>query len=135
MNKDLIIDVKDSGVEIALLEDKYLVELHQEKNESSHIVGDVYLGLVKKIMPGLNAAFVDVGYDKDAFLHYLDLGLNFNSLNKFTRNAQSGDPNSALIEKMKLEPNLEKSGKIQSVLKQGQIVLVQIGRASCRERV
>jgi ribonuclease G len=109
MNKDLIIDVKDSGVEIALLEDKYLVELHQEKNETSHIVGDVYLGLVKKIMPGLNAAFVDVGYDKDAFLHYLDLGLNFNSLNKFTRNAQSGDPNSALIEKMKLEPNLEKS--------------------------
>ena len=61
MNKDLIIDVKDSGVEIALLEDKYLVELHQENNENSHIVGDVYLGLVKKIMPGLNAAFVDVG--------------------------------------------------------------------------
>ncbi len=128
MNKDLIIDVKDSGVEIALLEDKYLVELHQEKNENSHIVGDVYLGLVKKIMPGLNAAFVDVGYEKDAFLHYLDLGLNFNSLKKFTRNAQSGDPNSALIEKMKLEPNLEKSGKITNVLKQGQIVLVQIAK-------
>ena len=83
MNKDLIIDVKDLGVEIALLEDKQLVELHQEKNETSHLVGDIYLGTIKKIMPGLNAAFVDVGHEKDAFLHYLDLGLHFNSLDKF----------------------------------------------------
>jgi len=128
MNKDLIIDVSTSGVEIALLEDKRLVELHQEKTESSHIVGDVYLGTVKKIMPGLNAAFVDVGYEKDAFLHYLDLGLHFNSLNKFTRNAMGGDPKTALIEKMKLEPDLEKSGKINNVLKQGQIILVQVAK-------
>lgn len=128
MNKDLIIDVKDSGVEIALLEDKYLVEFHQEKHENSHVVGDVYVGLVKKIMPGLNAAFVDVGYGKDAFLHYLDLGLNFNTFNKFTRNALSGDPNSAIIDKMKLESNLEKNGKISNVLKQGQIILVQIAK-------
>lgn len=128
MNKDLIIDVSTSGVEIALLEDKRLVEIHQEKTESSHIVGDVYLGLVKKVMPGLNAAFVDVGHEKDAFLHYLDLGLHFNSLNKFTRNAMGGDPKSALIEKMKLEPDLEKNGKINNVLKQGQIILVQVAK-------
>jgi ribonuclease G len=128
MNKDLIIDVSDSGVEIALLEDKHLVELHQEKSETNHVVGDVYLGLVKKIMPGLNAAFVDVGHEKDAFLHYLDLGLHFNSLDKFTRNAISGDPKSALIEKMKLEPDLEKNGKINNTLKQGQIVLVQVSK-------
>ena len=130
MNKDLIIDVKDSGVEIALLEDKYLVEFHQEKHENSHVVGDVYVGLVKKIMPGLNAAFVDVGYGKDAFLHYLDLGLNFNTFNKFTRNALSGDPNSAIIDKMKLESNLEKNGKISNVLKQGQIILRSEERSS-----
>ncbi len=128
MNKDLIIDVRDKGVEIALLEDKRLVELHQDRNECSHVVGDVYLGLVKKIMPGLNAAFVDVGHDKDAFLHYLDLGLDFNSLNKFTRNAQTGDPKSAIVEKMKLEPKLDKSGKIGNVLKQGQVILVQIAK-------
>ena len=128
MNKDLIIDVSTSGVEIALLEDKRLVEIHQEKTENSHIVGDVYLGLVKKVMPGLNAAFVDVGHEKDAFLHYLDLGLHFNSLNKFTRNAMGGDPKSALIEGMKVEPDLEKNGKINTVLKQGQIILVQIAK-------
>lgn len=128
MNKDLIIDVSTSGVEIALLEDKRLVEIHQEKTENSHIVGDVYLGSVKKIMPGLNAAFIDVGHEKDAFLHYLDLGLHFNSLNKFTRNAMSGDPKTALIEKMKLEPDLEKNGKINTVLKQGQIILVQVAK-------
>ncbi len=128
MNKDLIIDVSTSGVEIALLEDKRLVEIHQEKTENSHIVGDVYLGLVKKVMPGLNAAFVDVGHEKDAFLHYLDLGLHFNSLNKFTRNAMGGDPKSALIEGMKVEPDLEKNGKINTVLKQGQIILVQVAK-------
>lgn len=128
MNKDLIIDVSTSGVEIALLEDKRLVEIHQEKTENSHIVGDVYLGLVKKVMPGLNAAFVDVGHEKDAFLHYLDLGLHFNSLNKFTRNAMGGDPKSALIEGMKIEPDLEKNGKINTVLKQGQIILVQVAK-------
>ena len=124
MNKDLIIDENNLGVEIALLENKQLVELHQEKNETSHLVGDIYLGTVKKIMPGLNAAFVDVGYEKDAFLHFLDLGLYFNSLAKFTRNALSGDAKSVFIEKMKLEPNLVKNGKINNVLKQGQVVLV-----------
>lgn len=128
MNKDLIIDVKDLGVEIALLEDKQLVELHQEKDEISHLVGDIYLGTVKKIMPGLNAAFVDVGHDKDAFLHYLDLGLHFNSLDKFTRNSISGDPNSVSLETMKLEPDLEKNGKLNNVIKQGQIILVQIAK-------
>ncbi|HHT03104.1 MAG TPA: Rne/Rng family ribonuclease [Bacteroidales bacterium] len=128
MNKDLIIDVKDLGVEIALLEDKQLVELHQEKNETSHLVGDIYLGTIKKIMPGLNAAFVDVGHEKDAFLHYLDLGLHFNSLDKFTRTCISADAKSVFIEKMKLEPDLEKNGKLNNVLKQGQIILVQIAK-------
>lgn len=128
MNKDLIIDVKDLGVEIALLEDKQLVELHQEKDEISHLVGDIYLGTVKKIMPGLNAAFVDVGHEKDAFLHYLDLGLHFNSLDKFTRNSISGDPNSVSLETMKLETDLEKNGKLNNVIKQGQIILVQIAK-------
>ena len=64
MNKDLIIDAGKTGVEIALLEDKRLVELHQGNSESTHLVGDIYLGQVKKLLPGLNAAFIDVGSKK-----------------------------------------------------------------------
>ena len=70
MNKELIINAAPLGVEIALLEDKKLVELHHEKTDASFAVGDLYLGKVKKLIPGLNAAFVDVGFEKDAFLHY-----------------------------------------------------------------
>ena len=72
MNKELFVNSSASEVNIALLEDKVLVELHKEHNDTNYAVGDVYLGKVKKIMPGLNAAFIDVGYEKDAFLHYLD---------------------------------------------------------------
>lgn len=128
MNKDLIIDVSNHGVEIALLEDKYLVELHQDKDENSHLVGDVYLGSVKKVMPGLNAAFIDVGFEKDGFLHYLDLGNHFNSLAKFTRIAMGGDPKTSTIEDMKPEPEIAKNGKINTILKQGQIILVQVSK-------
>ena len=89
MNSELIVDVKPSEISIALLEDKRLVEVNQEAREEQFAVGNIYLGKVKKIMPGLNAAFVDVGYDKDAFLHYLDLGSNFNTLTQFTTQALS----------------------------------------------
>jgi Ribonuclease G/E len=87
VNKELIINAGSSEVNIALLEEKVLVELNKEKTNNSFAVGDVYLGRIKKIMPGLNAAFVDVGYEKDAFLHYLDLGPQINSFQKYTRNA------------------------------------------------
>lgn len=90
MIRDLVINSTPSGVEIALLEDKLLVELHKEKSNNNYSVGDVYLGKVKKIMPGLNAAFVDVGYEKDAFLHYLDLGPQVQSLLKLTKIVKSG---------------------------------------------
>ncbi len=128
MNKDLIIDSKISGVEIALLEDKQLVELHKEQSNTQHTVGDVYLGKVKKIMSGLNAAFIDVGSEKDAFLHYLDLGPQFNSLAKYVKNASAGDPNSLNLESFKLEEEIEKTGKISSLLKPNQLVMVQIAK-------
>src|SRR5574344_439322 len=128
MEKNLIINVSTQGVEIALLEDKCLVELHQDKSESNYAVGDVYVGTVKRLMPSLNAVFVDIGGEKDAFLHYLDLGFNYRSLNKFTRNAISGDPKSAVVENMPLEEKLEKNGKIGDVIKQGQTILVQIAK-------
>ena len=75
VERDLVINSHASEVDIALLEDSSLVELHREKTNNQFAVGDVYLGRVKKLLPGLNAAFVDVGYPKEAFLHYLDLGL------------------------------------------------------------
>ena len=90
LEKELIIDASSPEISIALLEDKELVELKKEKSDVQYSVGDIYLGKVKKIMPGLNAAFVDIGYGKDAFLHYLDLGPQFSSLNKFVNLALSG---------------------------------------------
>src|SRR6201989_364944 len=85
MNKELIINAVPQGVEIALLENKKLVELHNEKADASFAVGDLYLGRVKKLIPGLNAAFIDVGFEKDAFLHYTDLSPYARSLLKFTQ--------------------------------------------------
>ena len=85
VNKELIINAAPSGVEIALLENKKLVELHHERADASFAVGDLYLGKVKKLIPGLNAAFVDVGFEKDAFLHYTDLSPFAKSLLKFTQ--------------------------------------------------
>ncbi|MDR2285014.1 MAG: ribonuclease E/G, partial [Sphingobacterium sp.] len=91
MVKELIIDsTPENGVTIALLQDKQLVELNKEQVDNHFSVGDIYLGRIKKIMPGLNAAFVDVGYDKDAFLHYLDLGPQVQSLLKLTRVVKNG---------------------------------------------
>lgn len=128
MNTELIIDVRSSEVALALLEDKQLVELNKEKSNVQFSVGDIYLGRVKKIMPGLNAAFVDVGYEKDAFLHYLDLGPQFRSFNKLVQIAQSKKGKSAPIAKFKLEPEIDKEGKIGNILNSGQTVLVQIAK-------
>ena len=85
MNKELVINTTGSEVVIAQLEDRKLIELNREKSNNNFAVGDIYLGKVKKVMPGLNAAFVDVGYEKDAFLHYLDLGPQVQSFNKFAK--------------------------------------------------
>ena len=128
MNKELIISSSDSEVEIALVEDKQLVELHKEKKNHQHVVGDAYLGRVKKIMPGLNAAFVDVAHEKDAFLHYLDLGHQYTSVAKYMKQAMNGDPTVANLQNFKMEPNIEKTGKISNILKSGQFILVQIAK-------
>jgi len=128
VNTELIIDVRSSEVAIALLEDKQLVELNKEKSNIQFSVGDIYLGKVKKIMPGLNAAFIDVGYEKDAFLHYLDLGPQFRSFNKFLQVAQTKKGKTVPLPKFKLEPEIDKDGKISNVLTSGQTVLVQIAK-------
>ncbi len=127
MNKELIINAGSSGVEIALLEDKKLVELHNEKNDANFAVGDLYLGKVKKLIPGLNAAFVDVGFEKDAFLHYTDLSPYARSILKFTQLAISNkDENILDFSSFNIEPEIVKTGKINEVLSGKPNVLVQI---------
>ncbi len=128
MDKELIIDSRSSEVEIALLEEGQLVEVHQDKNGNNYSVGDIYLGRVRKIMPGLNAAFVDVGYERDAFLHYLDLGAQVRSLDKYIRQSSNGKKEKIDFSNFKLEKDIEKTGKITEVLKTNQHVLVQIAK-------
>lgn len=126
MSNELIINSTQDGERIALLQDKRLVEYHYEKKDTNYIVGDIFLGTVKKVMPGLNAAFIDIGYQKDAFLHYHDLGANIKTLNKVVRVAQTQKNASPKLNQLKFEPEIDKLGKIADVLKKGQQLLVQI---------
>ena len=127
MNKELVINSSAQGVQIALLENKKLAELHNEKNDASFAVGDLYLGKVKKLIPGLNAAFVDVGFEKDAFLHYTDLSPYCKSLLKFTQISINTPVQSQQhFSNFNVEPEILKTGKINEVLGQKPNVLVQI---------
>jgi ribonuclease G len=124
--RELIIDVSSSEISIALLENKELVELNKERTNVRFTVGDIYLGKVKKVMPGLNAAFIDIGYEKDAFLHYLDLGPQFNSVSKYLHIALAKKSKLPAVQKFKRERDINKDGKINEVLQAGQNVLVQV---------
>jgi len=128
MSVDVVINSKSSEDVIALLEDKQLIELHKEKSNNNFSVGDIYLGRIKKVMPGLNAAFVDVGYSKDAFLHYLDLGPNFASLNKYVQDVASKKQRTSTLKGFKFEDEINKEGKIAEQLISNQHVLVQIAK-------
>jgi ribonuclease G len=127
LNKELIINAAPQGVEIALLENKKLVELHNDKADASFAVGDLYLGKVKKLIPGLNAAFVDVGFEKDAFLHYTDLSPYAKSLLKFTQLAIADTSEQGFdFGQFQVEPEIIKTGKINEVFGGKPNVLVQI---------
>ncbi len=126
MSNELVINSTQEGCRIALLRDKSLVEFHQEVDTNKFTVGDIYLGTVRKVVPGLNAAFIDVGYEKDAFLHYLDLGPQIRTLNKHVRNVLAKKNNGQHLGKVDAEPDIDKHGKINQVLNRNQSVLVQI---------
>ena len=126
MEKELIINSTPTDVEIALLENHKLVEIHNQKTNSNFTVGDIFLGRVKKLMPGLNAAFVDIGYKKDAFLHYTDLGPTLRSLLKFTNQSISKSSKTHLLENFQFEPEIIKTGKINQVLNKKNPILVQV---------
>jgi len=125
--KDLIVDVTSTDVHIALMENHRLIELNKESSQGhSFSVGDVYLGRVKKILPALNAAFVDIGDEKEAFVHYLDLGLHFNAFNEFVKRSNPNTDLKGVYSHIKLGPILEKEGRIENVLKPGEMMIVQI---------
>jgi ribonuclease G len=124
---ELVVDVQPQEVTIAVLEDKKLVELQREAQEGSFAVGNIYVGKVKKLMPALNAAFVNVGHKKDAFLHYLDLGVEYNSISYFQKLVED-KKKIPQLQKIKLQPNIDKDGSISDMLKVGQEVLVQVAK-------
>lgn len=126
MTSEVIIDARPKEISIALLEDKCLVEYQNEPREASFAVGNIYVGKVKKLMPGLNACFVDVGSEKDAFLHYLDLGLQFSSYEKYLKQVASDRKKLYPIQKATIQPTLPKEGSIQNILKVGQEIMVQV---------
>ncbi len=128
MKSELVVDVSQEDISIALLEDSRLVSLQKESRNIAYAVGDLYLAKVKKIMPGLNAAFVDVGYEKDAFLHYLDLGPQFSSYMEFIAEALKDKRKVPSVSRQKLLPDIPKQGTVQSVLQPGQQLLVQIAK-------
>ena len=103
MEKDLIISVYNSVVEIALLEDKMLVELHKQKSNTQFNVGDIFLGQIRKLMPGLNAAFVDIGHKKESFLHYTDMGPQMSSVLHYTSLVTNGSYSSPMLDQFELQ--------------------------------
>ena len=126
MTSEVIIDVKPKEISIALLEDKRLVEYQNEPRSANFSVGNIYIAKVKKLMPGLNACFVDVGFERDAFLHYLDLGSQLNSYAKYLKQVQSDRKRLYPFDKATRLPDLQKDGSVQQTLTVGQEVLVQI---------
>ncbi len=127
MVKELVVNATQEHLRIALLGDGSLLEYHVDEKKNKITVGDVYLGTVKSLASGMNAAFVDVGHGKDAFLHYSDLGPQFRSVDKFLKIAKQPSPD--FVQKLgsiQPEPNIDKFGKIEDVLERGQEIIVQI---------
>ena len=128
MNFELVVDVRSNGIWIALMREGKLIELHEEKVNKDFMVGDIYLGKVRKVIPSLNAAFVDVGYEKDAFLHYLDLGPQFKSLDKYVQQTLQEKQKVADLLYFKSEADIDKTGKIDDVLSSSRQVVVQVAK-------
>ena len=126
MDKELIIRSSSDVVDFALLKDGKLIELHKDEDDNNFSVGDVFIAKIRKAVPGLNAAFVNVGYEKDAFLHYHDLGPQLPSLLKFVKRVSTGKHTDFLLKNFQFEKDIDKNGSIANVLKANQSLLVQI---------
>lgn len=128
MTREVVIDVSSKEITIGLLEDGKLAEYQREPADASFSLGNIYLGKVKRLMPGLNAAFVDVGCEKEGFIHYLDLGQQFKTLAKLVRQQISDRKHTVSLDRFSREDDLPKEGSIEDVLTQGQEILVQIAK-------
>lgn len=126
MKTELIIRSNSSGIDFALLKDGKLTALNKETNGNKFSVGDIFLAKIGKVLSGLNASFVNVGYEKDGFLHYHDLGAKLLSLNKFIKGISTGKIKDYTLKNFQLEKDIDKGGSIVDVLKTGQNSLVQI---------
>lgn len=126
MDKELIINATETGVELALIENGKLAELHHQKTNNNFTVGDIFIGKIRKMMPGLNAAFVDIGHRKDAFLHYTDLGPKLRSLIKWSNGVVNGSINTSKLDNFKYDEDIVKTGKVDQVLNKRFPILVQI---------
>jgi ribonuclease G len=126
MNKELIVRSSSDIVDFALLKDGKLIELHKDEEDNDFAVGDIFIAKIRKVMPGLNAAFVNVGYEKDGFLHYHDLGPQLPSLMKFIKGVSTGKLRDYNLKDFPLEKDLDKHGKIANAIKSNQSILVQV---------
>ena len=126
MSYELFIRSSSQQVDFALLKDGKLVELHQEEEDNKFSVGDVFIAKIRKTVPGLNAAFVNVGYEKDAFLHYHDLGPKVLSLLKFVKSVSTGKLRDFSLKDFPFEKEIDKNAGVNSALKNNQSILVQI---------
>jgi ribonuclease G len=126
VSNELYIEVTPQDERIAFLQDKKLTEFYQEKKGKNIVVGDIFVGTVRKILPGNNAAFLDICLEKDAFVHYSDLGPNIRSFSKFSRIGLQGSLSGTGLEKFQYEPETIKTGNVSEVLKKNQQILVQV---------
>jgi ribonuclease G len=124
MTSEVVIDVQSKEITIGLLEDGKLAEYQRERKDSSFTVGNIYLARVKKLMPGLNAAFIDVGHEKEGFIHYQDLGPQFKTLAKYVKQQISDRKHYIPVERFKREPDMDKDDTVGEALTVGQEILV-----------
>ena len=126
VNKELIIRSSSEAVDFALLKDGKLIELHKEEEKSNFQVGDIFIAKIRKPVAGLNAAFVNVGFEKDAFLHYHDLGPNLASQLKFIKLVSAGKIKDFSLKSFPFEKEIDKDGVITDVISANQSILVQV---------
>ena len=121
MSKEIVFNVGTQQTRIAIVEDGKLAELYIENAEHKRTIGNLYLGRIRKVMPSIQAAFVDVGQEQDAFLHFSDLSDNLPYLLDFLG---LEEPHVADIDVPKGRKDWDK--RPSDILNRGQTILVQI---------
>ncbi len=144
MQQEIVINASTDEVRVALLENGLLTELYIEQKERQHLSGNIYKGRVTRVLPGMQAAFVDIGLAKDAFLYVLDF---YDNIEKYELEEDEDDDNEdgLLADELSAEEfgppkpeanNAKGNGKskkdrsetIESKLKAGQEIIVQIAK-------